>query len=631
MDMKTLRIENLHKTYGTKTLLNGVDLLLQTGDRIGLIGVNGSGKSSFLKVIAGLDSYDEGQIEGPNDYRIAYLDQEPEFDDNKSILETVYDSPAPQIQRLLEYEQARVALENNPENTDLFDRFNRMNDLMNTHNGWEVEIHAKTILSQLGLNDLNKKLGESSGGERKRIGIAQVLISEADLLILDEPTNHLDIASIQWLEKYLASYKGTLLLVTHDRYFLERSVNKIVELRQGKLYEYSGNYQDYLKKRAEEAAINERMQEKEDRKFQEELAWMRKGAKARTTKQQARIQRFETIKDNIASREADQEGIEFDFNQQRIGQRIMDLEDVSVEAYGKKVINHFTKSFVKGDRIGIIGDNGIGKSTFLNALVGAHPIQSGLFEVGQTVRFGFYRQLDQDLPGDTRVLSYLSQIADEFKLDGGRSISASQILEQFNFPRVMHGTEIRNLSGGEKRRLYLLSILIQEPNVLILDEPTNDLDIDTLAVLEQYLDSFEGVVIVVSHDRYFLDNTVDQILKLEGQGNFEFYFGNYSDYLAKEAKQESNKSVEVKETTQEKEVIKEEKKKRMTYQEKKEWASIEEDIATTEEKINQIQNEMVSLGSDAYQLMKLQEDLEETEMLLLNYYERYEYLSDLSL
>lgn len=631
MDMKTLRIENLHKTYGTKTLLNGVDLLLQTGDRIGLIGVNGSGKSSFLKVIAGLDSYDEGQIEGPNDYRIAYLDQEPEFDDNKSILETVYDSPAPQIQRLLEYEQARVALENNPENTDLFDRFNRMNDLMNTHNGWEVEIHAKTILSQLGLNDLNKKLGESSGGERKRIGIAQVLISEADLLILDEPTNHLDIASIQWLEKYLASYKGTLLLVTHDRYFLERSVNKIVELRQGKLYEYSGNYQDYLKKRAEEAAINERMQEKEDRKFQEELAWMRKGAKARTTKQQARIQRFETIKDNIASREADQEGIEFDFNQQRIGQRIMDLEDVSVEAYGKKVINHFTKSFVKGDRIGIIGDNGIGKSTFLNALVGAHPIQSGLFEVGQTVRFGFYRQLDQDLPGDTRVLSYLSQIADEFKLDGGRSISASQILEQFNFPRVMHGTEIRNLSGGEKRRLYLLSILIQEPNVLILDEPTNDLDIDTLAVLEQYLDSFEGVVIVVSHDRYFLDNTVDQILKLEGQGNFEFYFGNYSDYLAKEAKQESNKSVEVKETTQEKEVIKEEKKKRMTYQEKKEWASIEEDIATTEEKIDQIQNEMVSLGSDASQLMKLQEDLEETEMLLLNYYERYEYLSDLSL
>ncbi|XJS11713.1 ABC-F family ATP-binding cassette domain-containing protein [Aerococcaceae bacterium WGS1372] len=633
--MKELKIINLHKTYGTKTLLDGIDLSIRTGDRVGLIGANGTGKSSFLKVLAGIDSYDEGGLLSPNDYQIGYLDQQSELDPSKTILETVYDSPAPQIQKLLRYEQARLNLEAEANNQAYFDHFNKMSDEMNLNNGWDVEIHAKSVLSQLGLNDLNRTIASCSGGERKRIAIAQVLISEPDLLILDEPTNHLDVQSIQWLEKYLANYKGALLLVTHDRYFLERSVNKIIELRFGKIREYSGNYQDYLIKRTEEAAINERMQEKQDSLFKQELSWMRKGAKARTTKQQARINRFNDLKDTIQTRHQDAEGIDFNFDQQRIGNRIMDLEDVSIEIANKQVINHFTKSFVRGDRLGVIGDNGVGKTTFLNTLAGLHSISSGIYEIGQTVKMAYYRQLDEDLPAEMRVLEYLTQVADEFKSEGGQSVSAASMLEQFNFPRVTHGTQIKNLSGGERRRLYLLTLLIQEPNVLLLDEPTNDLDIETLQVLEDYLDSFIGVVIIVSHDRYFIDKTVDQLLDIQGQGHFGLIFGNYSDYLENQTQKTS--PIEVNESTKE---VKDEpattsqsktNKKRMTYHEKKEWAVIEDKIATTESSIESIQAEMGQQGSDAYRLMELQEKLDQLEAELLKFYERYEYLSELSL
>ena len=503
---------------------------------------------------------------------------------------------------------------------------------MNLNNGWEIEVNAKTILSQLGLNDLSRLVSTCSGGERKRIGIAQVLISEPDLLILDEPTNHLDISSIQWLEKYLATYKGALLLVTHDRYFLERSVNKIVELNFGQLREYSGNYQDYLTKRSEEAANNERMQEKQNRLFQQELSWMRKGAKARTTKQQARINRFEDLKGSIESRNQVDEAIDFNFDQQRIGQRIMDLENVTVEIGDKTVIENFTKSFIKGERLGIIGENGIGKSTFLNTLAGLHPITTGVYEIGQTVKMAYYRQLDQDLPGEMRVLKYLTQIADEFQTDGGQSVSAASMLEQFNFPRVTHGTQIKYLSGGERRRLYLLTLLIQEPNVLFLDEPTNDLDIETLTVLEDYLDSFVGVVIIVSHDRYFIDKTVDQLLDIQGEGKFKLIYGNYSDYLNTQSKPapQTEKTESKEAPKKEVEKVKTEKK-RMSYNEKKEWATIEKDIEETEAEIETTQAEMATQGSDAYRLMELQEKLESLELALLEYYERYEYLSELSL
>lgn len=623
--MKTLAVTGLEKTYGTKTLLAGIDFAIRTGDRIGLIGPNGTGKSSFLKVLADQTDYDQGTIDKPKDYRIAYLAQNPDLDPNQTILDTVFAGDTPELKLLHDYEVANLALLSDPDNGKLQESFQSITEAMNQADAWQIEVKAKTVLSQLGLVNLNQRVGDCSGGEQKRIGIAQVLIAEPDLLILDEPTNHLDINSVQWLEKYLASYKGALLLVTHDRYFLERTVNKIVELRHGRFREYSGNYQAYLEKKATELALEERMQDKQDKLYQAELAWMRKGAKARTTKQQARIERFDQLKGEIASRQDSQETSGFEFDQQRIGNQVIELEQARIEVGQQVVVQDYTKHFTKGERIGLIGANGVGKTTFLNTLAGYHNLAAGTLKLGQTVRLAYYRQLDQDLPGDMRILAYLTQIADNFVSPDGRTKSAAQMLEQFNFPRVSHGSSISSLSGGEKRRLYLLSLLIQEPNVLFLDEPTNDLDIDTLTVLEDYLAQFEGLVVVVSHDRYFLDKTVDQYLILEGQGAYTTYWGSYSDYLAKE------------QTTPEKEKLaptpsnkpKREQKK-LSYEEKKEWAGIEAAIESTENRLNQIQEDMEANSQDASQLMSLQEELEATEAHLYHLYERYDYLSELA-
>lgn len=623
--MKTLAVTGLEKTYGTKTLLAGIDFAIRTGDRIGLIGPNGTGKSSFLKVLADQTDYDQGTIDKPKDYRIAYLAQNPELDPNQTILDTVFAGDTPELKLLHDYEAANLALLSDPDNGKLQEAFQSITEAMNQADAWQIEVKAKTVLTQLGLVNLNQRVGDCSGGEQKRIGIAQVLIAEPDLLILDEPTNHLDVNSVQWLEKYLASYKGALLLVTHDRYFLERTVNKIVELRHGCFREYSGNYQAYLEKKATELALEERMQDKQDKLYQAELAWMRKGAKARTTKQQARIERFDQLKGDIAARQDSVETSGFEFDQQRIGNQIIELEQARIEVGQQVVIQDYTKHFTKGERIGLIGANGVGKTTFLNTLAGYHDLAAGTLKLGQTVRLAYYRQLDQDLPGDMRILAYLTQIADNFVSSDGRTKSAAQMLEQFNFPRVSHGSTISSLSGGEKRRLYLLSLLIQEPNVLFLDEPTNDLDIDTLTVLEDYLAQFEGLVVVVSHDRYFLDKTVDQYLILEGQGAYTTYWGSYSDYLAKD------------QTVPEKEKLapapsnkpKREQKK-LSYEEKKEWAGIEEAIEAAENRLTQIQEDMEANSQDAGQLMSLQEELEVTEAHIYHLYERYDYLSELA-
>lgn len=623
--MKTLAVTGLEKTYGTKTLLAGIDFAIRTGDRIGLIGPNGTGKSSFLKVLADQTDYDQGTIDKPKDYRIAYLAQNPELDPNQTILDTVFAGDTPELKLLHDYEAANLALLSDPDNGKLQEAFQSITEAMNQADAWQIEVKAKTVLTQLGLVNLNQRVGDCSGGEQKRIGIAQVLIAEPDLLILDEPTNHLDVNSVQWLEKYLASYKGALLLVTHDRYFLERTVNKIVELRHGRFREYSGNYQAYLEKKATELALEERMQDKQDKLYQAELAWMRKGAKARTTKQQARIERFDQLKEDIAARQDSLDASGFEFDQQRIGNQVIELEQARIEVGQQVVIQDYTKHFTKGERIGLIGPNGVGKTTFLNTLAGYHDLAAGTLKLGQTVRLAYYRQLDQDLPGDMRILAYLTQIADNFVSPDGHTKSAAQMLEQFNFPRVSHGSSISSLSGGEKRRLYLLSLLIQEPNVLFLDEPTNDLDIDTLTVLEDYLAQFEGLVVVVSHDRYFLDKTVDQYLILEGQGAYTTYWGSYSDYLAKE------------QTVPEKEKLapapsnkpKREQKK-LSYEEKKEWAGIETAIEDAENRLNQIQEDMEANSQDAGQLMSLQAELEATEAHLYHLYERYDYLSELA-
>lgn len=623
--MKTLAVTGLEKTYGTKTLLAGIDFAIRTGDRIGLIGPNGTGKSSFLKVLADQTDYDQGTIDKPKDYRIAYLAQNPDLDANQTILDTVFAGDTPDVKLLHDYEVANLALLSDPDNGKLQESFQSITEAMNQADAWQIEVKAKTVLSQLGLVNLNKRVGDCSGGEQKRIGIAQVLIAEPDLLILDEPTNHLDINSVQWLEKYLASYKGALLLVTHDRYFLERTVNKIAELRHGRFREYSGNYQAYLEKKATELALEERMQDKQDKLYQAELAWMRKGAKARTTKQQARIERFDQLKEEIASRQDSQETSGFEFDQQRIGNQVIELEQARIEVGQQVVVQDYTKHFTKGERIGLIGANGVGKTTFLNTLAGYHNLAAGTLKLGQTVRLAYYRQLDQDLPGDMRILAYLTQIADNFVSPDGRTKSAAQMLEQFNFPRVSHGSSISSLSGGEKRRLYLLSLLIQEPNVLFLDEPTNDLDIDTLTVLEDYLAQFEGLVVVVSHDRYFLDKTVDQYLILEGQGAYTTYWGSYSDYLAKEQTAPEKEKLAPAPSNKPKR-----EQKKLSYEEKKEWAGIEEAIEAAENRLNQIQEDMEANSQDAGRLMSLQEELEATEARLYHLYERYDYLSELA-
>ena len=623
--MKTLAVTGLEKTYGTKTLLAGIDFAIRTGDRIGLIGPNGTGKSSFLKVLADQTDYDQGTIDKPKDYRIAYLAQNPDLDPNQTILDTVFAGDTPEVKLLHDYEVANLALLSDPDNSQLQEAFQTITEAMNQADAWQIEVKAKTVLSQLGLVNLNQRVGDCSGGEQKRIGIAQVLIAEPDLLILDEPTNHLDINSVQWLEKYLASYKSALLLVTHDRYFLERTVNKIVELRHGRFREYSGNYQAYLEKKATELALEERMQDKQDKLYQAELAWMRKGAKARTTKQQARIERFDQLKEEIASRQDSQETSGFEFDQQRIGNQVIELEQARIEVGQQVVVQDYTKHFTKGERIGLIGANGVGKTTFLNTLAGYHNLAAGTLKLGQTVRLAYYRQLDQDLPGDMRILAYLTQIADNFVSPDGRTKSAAQMLEQFNFPRVSHGSSISSLSGGEKRRLYLLSLLIQEPNVLFLDEPTNDLDIDTLTVLEDYLAQFEGLVVVVSHDRYFLDKTVDQYLILEGQGAYTTYWGSYSDYLAKEQTAPEKEKLAPAPSNKPKR-----EQKKLSYEEKKEWAGIEAAIEAAENRLNQIQEDMEANSQDAGRLMSLQEELEATEAHLYHLYERYDYLSELA-
>ena len=551
--------------------------------------------------------------------------QNPELDPNQTILDTVFAGDTPELKLLHDYEAANLALLSDPDNGKLQEAFQSITEAMNQADAWQIEVKAKTVLTQLGLVNLNQRVGDCSGGEQKRIGIAQVLIAEPDLLILDEPTNHLDVNSVQWLEKYLASYKGALLLVTHDRYFLERTVNKIVELRHGRFREYSGNYQAYLEKKATELELEERMQDKQDKLYQAELAWMRKGAKARTTKQQARIERFDQLKEEIASRQDSLETSGFEFDQQRIGNQIIELEQARIEVGQQVVIQDYTKHFTKGERIGLIGANGVGKTTFLNTLAGYHDLAAGTLKLGQTVRLAYYRQLDQDLPGDMRILAYLTQIADNFVSPDGRTKSAAQMLEQFNFPRVSHGSSISSLSGGEKRRLYLLSLLIQEPNVLFLDEPTNDLDIDTLTVLEDYLAQFEGLVVVVSHDRYFLDKTVDQYLILEGQGAYTTYWGSYSDYLAKEQTAPEKEKLPPAPSNKPKR-----EQKKLSYEEKKEWAGIEEAIEAAENRLNQIQEDMEANSQDAGQLMSLQEELESTEAHLYHLYERYDYLSELA-
>ena len=624
--MSDFIVEKLTKSVGDKTVFKEISFIIHDLDRIGIIGVNGTGKTTLLDVVSeriGFDG-DVSPFTKANGYKIAYLTQEPEFDDSKTVLDTVLSSDLREMALIREYEtlMADYSEENQA-------RLEKVMAEMDSLDAWSIESEVKTVLSKLGLSDLSQKVGDLSGGLRRRVQLAQVLLNDADLLLLDEPTNHLDIDTIAWLTNFLKSSKKTVLFITHDRYFLDNVATRIFELDQANLIEYQGNYQDYVRLKAEQDERDAAALHKKKQLYKQELAWMRTQPQARATKQQARINRFKELKGEV-HQTVNNDDLEINFETSRIGKKVVNFEHVDF-AYedGKQILSDFNLIMQNRDRIGIVGDNGVGKSTLLNLINGDLVPSAGIIDIGETVRIGYFSQQIKDMDESKRVINYLQEVADEVKTTVGTT-SITELLEQFLFPRSTHGTQIAKLSGGEKKRLYLLKILIEKPNVLLLDEPTNDLDIATLTVLENFLNGFGGPVVTVSHDRYFLDKVANKILAFEEGGVREF-FGNYTDYLDEKAFLQEQSALLEKEKEQASvkvEKVKEDKK-RMSYFEKQEWATIEDEIADLEAKIEEIEAAMLENASDYGQLATLQRDLDATNETLLEKYERYEYLSEL--
>ncbi|MDB8588299.1 MAG: ABC-F family ATP-binding cassette domain-containing protein [Streptococcus salivarius] len=624
--MSDFIVEKLTKSVGDKTVFKEISFIIHDLDRIGIIGVNGTGKTTLLDVVSeriGFDG-DVSPFTKANGYKIAYLTQEPEFDDSKTVLDTVLSSDLREMALIREYET--LMSDYSEENQA---RLEKVMAEMDSLDAWSIESEVKTVLSKLGLSDLSQKVGDLSGGLRRRVQLAQVLLNDADLLLLDEPTNHLDIDTIAWLTNFLKSSKKTVLFITHDRYFLDNVATRIFELDQANLIEYQGNYQDYVRLKAEQDERDAAALHKKKQLYKQELAWMRTQPQARATKQQARINRFKDLKGEV-HQTVNNDDLEINFETSRIGKKVVNFEHVDF-AYedGKQILSDFNLIMQNRDRIGIVGDNGVGKSTLLNLINGDLVPTAGVLDIGETVRIGYFSQQIKDMDESKRVINYLQEVADEVKTTVGTT-SITELLEQFLFPRSTHGTQIAKLSGGEKKRLYLLKILIEKPNVLLLDEPTNDLDIATLTVLENFLNGFGGPVVTVSHDRYFLDKVANKILAFEEGGVREF-FGNYTDYLDEKAFLQEQSALLEKEKEQASvkvEKVKEDKK-RMSYFEKQEWATIEDEIADLEAKIEEIEAAMLENASDYGQLATLQRDLDAANETLLEKYERYEYLSEL--
>ncbi|HAP3902031.1 TPA: ABC-F family ATP-binding cassette domain-containing protein, partial [Enterococcus faecalis] len=565
-------------------------------------------------------------IQQPSDYQIGYLSQNQTFDENITIAEAVFQGDSPIIKAVKNYELALAALSENGLDEGVQRRYTQAEEAMNKQDAWTADTNAKIILQKLGIPTLEKKIGELSGGQLKRVSLAQVLIEAPDLLLLDEPTNHLDYETIEWLENFLNNYRGAVLMVTHDRYFLDRVTNRIFELSFGKLYEYKGNYETYVMEKAERERVAVEQEEKRKRLFKQELAWMRAGVQARGTKQQARIDRFQDLKENLHQVQTNGT-LEADFATQRLGKKVLEIKEGNYAIDHKQLLKDFNLLIQANDRIGITGKNGAGKSTLLNILAGRIPLESGLYSIGETVRIGYYTQQNEEMDPNQRMIAYLQEAAEEVKRSDGSSVGVAEMLERFLFPRFMHGTLIGKLSGGEKRRLYLLKLLISQPNVLLLDEPTNDLDIDTLTILEDYIQTFKGAVIAVSHDRYFLDKTMDKLLVFQGNGQILSFYGTMSEYLANQKEQEKVKEKPLNKPVKEASTEKKEKTK-LTYMEQKEWATIEEDITQLETKLETLTEEMNHQGDDFVRLQELQEAVTATEQLLEEKMNRWEYLSE---
>lgn len=585
--MVLLTCENLKKSYTEKPLITDVSMSIHETDKIGLVGVNGTGKSTLLKMIAGEIEPEGGTIIRSRELKAGYLPQNPYYDPKTCVLH-----------QAMEY--------------------------IRKAGGNVEEYKCKAMLGKLGLeNRMEMKMEELSGGQRKRVAMATVLAQDTNLLILDEPTNHMDSDIIEWMEKFLQSYKGALFMITHDRYFLDRVTNKIAEIQKGKLFQYEGNYDYYLEMKTQREDMEEASERKRQAVYRKELAWIRRGAQARSTKAKGRIQRFRELE--AAKPAADRTPLEMDTVSSRLGRKIIEIEGIS-KAYGtKKLIEDFSYTVLRNDRIGIIGPNGCGKSTLLKIIMGQTAPDKGSIEIGETVKIGYFSQENEALDPDKRVIKYMEEIGNSIRTKEG-VFSASQMLERFLFPNHMHSVQIGRLSGGEKRRLYLLSILMQAPNVLIFDEPTNDLDIDTLTILEDYLDDFPGAVIIVSHDRYFLDRLTVRTFAFEENGCIGHYIGGYSDWM-QQRKETERKTAKKKNTDTRRP---QRKKLKFTYNEAREFEGIEDEIAQLEEKISQTEEEMTAHAADFVKLAELSREKEEKEVQLLEKMERWEYLTNLA-
>lgn len=618
---RMLSFENISKSYGEKDLFQHINGSIASQDRIGLIGVNGTGKSTFLQVLAGIEPADTGEIQHAKAYRIEYLQQNPHFEEEMTVLDYIYSGDSDVMQAMRHHEAALLDLTKNSHDEQAQTNLLEAQQQMDRYEAWEASTVAKTVLTKLGVTFFEQMLTHLSGGQKKRVAIAKALIQPADLLIMDEPTNHLDNETIVWLEQYLAAYRGALLIVTHDRYFLDRVTNRIYELDHGSLYVYEGNYEVFLKEKLEREQLERQMEEKHRNTLRQEMAWLNRGARARSTKQKARKERIEAMKEQAFHTK--EENVSIEAGSARLGKKVIELVDIQKTIGERRLFSAFHLLISPGDRIGIIGPNGAGKTSLLDVINGNQSIDQGEIIVGETVKIGYYKQGEEELPEDKRVIEYIQEVAEVIYTAEGKEITAAQMLERFLFPRPKQWSYIKGLSGGEKRRLYLLKILMQEPNVLLLDEPTNDLDIQTLGVLENYLDQFPGVVLTVSHDRYFLDHVVDTLLVFDGAGEVKHLYGNYSENKAAiEAAPVKTSDKKANKTPQPKQ-----QRKKLSYHEQKEWETIEDEITEVEEKIEKIQTEIADSGSDVEKVQKLYDDQQVLEATLEEKLSRWEELS----
>ncbi|MGL4739714.1 MAG: ABC-F family ATP-binding cassette domain-containing protein [Sarcina sp.] len=629
--MNLITLENISKSFSEKVLIDNISLGINDGEKIGIIGINGAGKSTFLKIVAGVLEADEGTITKGNRVRIEYLSQNPDYDENATVIEQVFKGNSPEMKVLREYQTVLDNLEHNHNDEKLHQKLMDLQVKVDGLNLWGLESEAKMVLTKLGINDFSVKVGSLSGGQRKRIALASALITPCELLILDEPTNHLDNDTISWLEEYLNARKGSLLMITHDRYFLDRVTNRILEVDRGRLFSYEGNYSIFLEKKIERVDRERAEESKRQNLIRNELKWVMRGAKARTTKQKARLQRFDEITSIENFKEYD--NVEISVTGTRLGKKILEFHNVSKGFGDRELIKDFNYITVKGDRIGIVGENGMGKSTLIKMINGDLIPDNGEIVKGETVNIGCFSQDSGEMDPNMRAIDYIKEVAEYIPTADGTRITAGEMCEKFLFDGTMQYTLIEKLSGGERRRLQLLRVLMGGPNVLLLDEPTNDLDIDTLQILEDYLDSFGGVVIVVSHDRYFLDRVCRKIFAYEGNAKVREYTGNYSDYLIYKEIEDAKKKAIEEPIQKEKKVDtreKNNKKTKFSFKEQREFDTIDEDIATLEEKIENLDNEMAVKASEYSVLQDLMQEKAKVEQQLEEKYERWEYLNELA-